>query len=170
MIYSRIKNRGFTLVEVLVYTAGAVLVIATIAVFLYYAFGWYRSVAIPARADQIGETLVDRLEKDIRSSQNITNIVRGTNQGSISMVSLLSTTTTATKTYSIQNNRIVYTQNGGAVNYLTPSDISATTLNFYQNTSSYSTAIHFSFSLNFRTKNGFATTTYNGYAILKNSY
>src|SRR4051812_42663126 len=93
------KKRGFTLVEILVYTAGVILIVGVIGSMLFYTYQWYGTVAIPSRVDELGISLADRMANDIRAGQTINSggNTFGALTGALSLTVFNSTTTTITR-------------------------------------------------------------------------
>ncbi len=171
-MYTKTKQKGFTLVETLIYIAGAVIVIGMIVSMLYYAYSWYGRVSEPSRVDQIGSALVNKLLGDIRGGQSIDlpQSSFATNNGTLTIDTLTPSLTNVIKHYALQNGRIIYQENSGDIQYLTPSDITVSQFYLNQATTTVSSAIRFSVNIDYLTKTGTSTNTYSGMAILRNSY
>jgi Tfp pilus assembly protein PilE len=171
-IIKKINNRGFTLVEMLVYAAGVVLILGVIISMLYFAYSWYGTIVNTSRSDQVGVTLADRLVDDIRSAQTIENAQSsfGSSNSYLTLTVLVTPSVTMTKYYALQNGRIAYKENSGTLQYLTPADITISGFTLNSLTSAVSKAVRFSFDIVYTTKTGPATTTYSGLGILRNSY
>lgn len=176
MTYFKIKNSGFTLVETLVYTAGVVLIIGVIVSMLYYTYRWYEAVAFPARANQVGITLANRILNDIRSGQlvNSSGTVFNVSAGSLSLTAFTSPTATVSKTYAFSAGRVTYREGAAAAQYLTPADVTISQLYFSRATSTVSTAIRFTIGITYPVRTStttvMASTTYSGLAIMRNTY
>lgn len=172
MIYSRTKQKGFSLVETLVYAAGTALLIGLIVSALFYTYVWYGRSAVTARIDQIGETTANRITNEMRSAISFDSAQTTFNvsNGNLKISSKVSTTTTVTKTISISNGRLTYKENAGASTFLTPSDITISRFELTKATTTVSTGIRFMIDITYSTKEGQASSTYSGYAIFRNSY
>lgn len=168
MTFSIIKKSGFTLVEVLVYTAGATLLIGVIVGFMFYMFRWYEKVSMPARADQIATIVIGRLMSDIRAS------IEAGNESTLATTTLVLITRAPTgntqKTYSVQDGKITFQEESESIQYLTPNTVEVDSLSFQLIPTPHSKAIRFEMQFNYQTKNGIASSTYSGTAIMRNSY
>ncbi|MBU6231311.1 MAG: hypothetical protein KGI45_00470 [Patescibacteria group bacterium] len=166
----RKPKNGFTLVEVLVYIFGLVLLVGAISGFLYYVYGWYRAVTVAPRADQVAISLITKLEYDLHSGSTISTITSASSaQGSTTIVSTVNSVSTTT-TYALVGNRMTWQQNGGPIEYLTPSDISVTGFYLTKLTTPESTAVRFEIDLSYDSSHATTTTAYDGLAILDQSY
>ncbi|MDE1975175.1 MAG: hypothetical protein KGI49_01550 [Patescibacteria group bacterium] len=172
-MYSPISRKtGFTLVETLIYATGLVLLTGVIVSVLYYGYGWYRFVTVSPRVDQVGTLVLERLEGGIRagraldSSKDIFDVPAG----SIGLNALDTSKNSISYEYYLENGRIMYSQNGGTAASITPADLYVSQLRFHEIATSVSTAIHFSVSIDYPTKNGTTTNSYSGLAIMRNSY
>jgi type II secretory pathway pseudopilin PulG len=166
------KNKGFTLVETLIYVIIVVLLIGAIAGFLYYTISWYRAVAIPSRVNQVGTVIMGQIESAIRSGKiiNTGQSILGSNNGALSINMLTSTTTTIDRRYFISNNRVAYMDNTGEIQYISPTDVKIADLYFDYLVSPVSSALHFIIDIPYLTKSGPATSTFSGFTTLRNSY
>jgi hypothetical protein len=171
---SRTEQRGFTIVEVLVYAAGMALLVGAICGFLFYMYGWYRTATISPRIDQAAITLATRLEGDLRSGSSISSIVQDTANGTVSIISAANSVSTTT-VYTLSNGRVTWQQNGGSVIYLTPADLDVTGFYLHQinnvvSGTAISTAVRFEIDIAYAGKNGTTTDAYSALAILRESY
>jgi hypothetical protein len=171
MTFIKIKgnNSGFTLVEMLFYSAGVVLLLAVITGMIYSAYTWYQMAIVVPRVDQVGLSIMSNIVSDIRAGKiiNIGQSVFGNSNGVISLNTLPSD---ASKFYALQNGRIIYQENGGAVKYLSPIDVNVSKFYLSQITSPNSSAVRIDLEITYQTKNGTKINTYTDLAILKNSY
>ena len=165
------KQRGFTLIELLVYVAGAVLIIGAIGSMLYYMYGWYDKATAVPHTDQIGVATMDRIVRDVRSAAfvNVAQSAFGTTTGFISVTGSVAESSFI-KYFGIQNGRIVYSLNGGTSQYLTPSNVTVTRLQFTSTSTAQASAIRVELDLYYKTRQESGTRTYSGLAILRNSY
>ena len=166
------RQKGFTLVETLIYAAGTVLLIGVIVGLLVYVFKWYSVATISPRVDQVGVSVADRIMSDIRaaSSTNSGASSFGVTNGAVSLNTIISTTTAATVHYSLSNGQIVVTVGNGSAQYLTPPNMYVSALQFDQITTVVSTAVHFKVSIDYSVHGSTSTNIYNGLGILRNSY
>jgi hypothetical protein len=165
------KNKGFTLIETIVYAAGIVLILGAISAFLFYMYDWYRNVTIVPRIDRIGVSMVDRISREVRTGATINTSESdfSTSTGSITFTT--SPTPTATTTYfGLENGRIAYKINGGATEYISPSDITITSLYLTNASSPQSSYIKIDMTITYNLKGQVQNRTYSGLAILRQSY
>jgi hypothetical protein len=167
----KIKEKGFTLVEVLVYAAGLIILLSAMVTLLFYMYGWYRSVTIGPRSDQVGTFLVTKIEGDIRgaNSINLSQSVFGSATGAISVTSTINSISTTTY-YALQNGHLINQINGGASSYVSPSEMTISAFTLNQITTSVSSAVRFEIDVAYLTKSGTTTNAYYGLAILRQSY
>ena len=164
-------NKGFTVIELLVYTAGMVILLIAISTILFYFYDWYRLTTAPARADRVGVALVDRIVKDIRTgtSINLGQSQLNTPTGSLSITAHVSGAD-VTKYFEVINERVHYSENGSAAIQLSPGPLSVSRFYFAQITTPISQAIRVEVDITFNTKDGTETRSYNGVAILRHFY
>jgi len=164
-------KKGFTIIELVIYSAGMLALLTVIIGLIIYMYGFYRDTTVGPRVDRIGVSVTDRITKDIRTgvSFNPDQSVFGSQTGELSL-NAQSGETTLTKYIALQNNRLVYQENDGTVLYLTPADL--TVSNFYLTSIStpVSEAVHFSIGIDFEKAKETYTRIYSGSAILRHSY
>lgn len=172
-MYFRTDQRGFTLTETFIYAAGVILVVGVIVSLLYYTYGWYGAVATPARADQLGISLADKIQNDIRSGQSVNtgSTVWGSANGALSMQAFTSPTVTATKYYYLQNGRLMYQEGSAAAKALSPADVTVSQFYLTQISTPVSTGIRFVLGITYTSRQGSSVSpTYAGVAIMRNTY
>jgi type II secretory pathway pseudopilin PulG len=172
MIYKTNNKKGFTLIETIIYIGGVVLIVGIIADMLFYAYSWYGNLSAKSRVDAVGIALVDRLIDDVRSGQDInaSQSLFGANSGVLSMIVLTAPSVTVTKRYSIEGDRLAFSENSGPKQYLTPDDLTVSQFRLNQLLSPVGKAVRFVIDISYLTKSGTTTSTYTGMAILRNSY
>lgn len=172
MIYNTNNNKGFTLIETIIYIGGVVLIVGIIVDMLFYAHSWYGNLSTKSRTDAVGIALVNRLLSDVRSGQDInaSQSLFGANSGTLSMTVLINPSITVTKRYAIQDDRLAFSENSGPVQYLTPDDMTISQFRLNQLLSPAGKAVRFVIDISYLTKSGTTTSTYTGMAILRNSY
>lgn len=164
-------NRGFTLVETLIYAIGVVLLIGVITGLMYYMYNWYQYATIASKVDQTGLVLMDRLVRDIRTGTSIDfgqSSFNSTN-GSI-FINSKESGVNVTKKFSLQNGRILYQENGGTAQYLTPANMTAVKLYLTSITTSLSQAVRVELQITYTTRSGLVTHDFNGLSIMRQSY
>lgn len=164
------KQRGFTLMETLVYASGLILLLGAMLTLLSATYNWYRTVVIGSRVDQVGTTLTDRIERDIRTGKNTdsANSLFATTTGSIT-INTFNDSILTVKKYTLTNGRITYQENG-ITQYLSPSDINITRFYLTDILTGVSEAVKFDIDISYATKTGLVTRTYSDVVILRNSY
>jgi hypothetical protein len=165
------RSRGFTLVELLIYTAGMVVLVSVIIMIIVQLYGLYRQITIVPRTDRVGLIVVDRIVKDIRSGRSVDlgQSDLGADDGSLYMTTDFFGTT-VDKFFDLSNGRITYQEDGGITSFLSPSDVQVTKFRFDQLTTDISQGIRVEIDITFQ--NGETTTIkeYQGFATLRHSY
>ncbi|MES2314661.1 MAG: hypothetical protein V4524_01860 [Patescibacteria group bacterium] len=166
-----IKNKGFTLLETIIYAAGLILLLGAMLTLLFTTYNWYRNATIGSRVDQVGTTLADRIERDIRTGQSIdtTNTAFATSSGTLSLNALVNSSNIV-KRYALTSGRISYQENSGALQYLSPTDITVTRFYLKDILTGVSEAVKFNIDITYSTKTGTTTRTYSDVSIMRNSY
>jgi hypothetical protein len=170
-IKKSMRNRGFTLAEVLVYAGGLIVVLAAMVSFLYYMYNWYQTATVGPRADQAGIYLVSKIEEDIRGADSVNtgSSVFGVAAGAISVTATNGSNSTTTLYY-LSGSRIASQVNSGGVLYVSPSDMTVTAFYVNQATTTESSAVRFEIDIAYHTRQGTTTGMYPGLAILRGSY
>lgn len=165
------RQKGFTLIELVIYTAGMIVLLAAIVSLIVYMYTIYRDTTIGPRVDRVGISITDRVTKDIRTgvSFNINESQFGVATGALSL-NAQSGETLLTKYIALQSGRLIYQEDGGDVLYLTPEDLSVSGFNLTSISTPVSEAIHFTLSIDYTSKGEDITKTYSGVSILRNSY
>lgn len=165
------KNKGFTLVETLIYAVGMVLLLGVIASLVYYMYNWYQYATISSKVDQVGLTIMDRVVKDIRTGKDIDfgQSVFNNANGVIDVDAKVGGSIISKK-FSVQNQRIMYQENGGTAEYLTPPNMSITSFYLKNITASTSKSVHIDLQITFNTRSGTNTHSYSGLSVLRSSY
>jgi len=167
----QIKNKGFTLVETLVYAIGLVLLIGVMTGLMYYMYNWYQYATISSKVDQIGLTLIDRIVRDIRTGNDIdlAQSSLNSNSGSIYIYSKVNGVSVPKK-FSLSNGRVQYEENGGSAQYLSPANMTVSRLYFKDINSLISKSIKVELQITFNTRSGTITHDFNGLSIMRTSY
>jgi len=165
------KNRGFTLIETIVYTFGLVLLIGTMVGLMYYMYNWYQYATISSKVDQIGLTVMDRLVRDIRTGTDI-DLAQSTFNSATGQIFINGKEegVAITKEFNLSNNRIQYEYDGGGAQYLTPQNMSISRFYFKDLSTSVSKAVKIEIQITYNTRTGPITHDFNGLAILRQSY
>jgi len=165
-------KRGFTLVETLFYIAGVILLLGVIVMTLINTYELYRYNVIYPRYNQEGVLAASRIENDIRSGVSLITAqkVFNTASGAIGINATDTSGNAVTYYYALQNGRIIYNKNGGANQFISPSNLTVTTLQFNEINTPLSVAIRFAIDISYSTKAGTTTHSYTSLGILRNSY
>lgn len=164
-------KKGFTTIELVVYSAGMIALLAAIVTLIVFMYSTYRDSTIGPRVDTVGISITDRITKDIRTgvSFNIDESQFGVATGALSL-NAQSGETLLTKYIALQSGRIVYQEDGGEVFYLTPDDLSVSSFILTSISTPVSEAIHFTIGIDYISRGESITRTYSGASILRNSY
>ena len=166
-----LKQKGFTLIELVMYVGGLLMLGAVMIVLIVQFYSLYRELIAVPRADRVALLAVDRITKDIRSADAIDSVNSqfGTTAGVIDFDSVESGSTVA-KRYFVENGIVKYQQDSGAVSNITPKDLNVTNFNFALVTTDVSQAVRMTMEIEFQTRNGTTTRSYAGFSILRESY
>jgi len=171
MRINTMQKNGFTTIELLVYVAGMVVLMLAIGTLIYSMYNFYRDATIGPRVDRIGISVVDRITKDIRTGVSINTELSRFNvpTGAISM-NAQSGASLLTKYFELIDGRVVYIENGGSTQYLTPDDISVS--NFYLTPIStpISQAVKYNIDITYTSRGVETIKNFTGVAILRHSY
>ena len=167
-----IKQKGFTLLETIIYIGGLILLLGAILGFLASTYDWYRNAIIGSRVDGVGVAMADNLIRSIRSGESVnpTGTAFGTTTGSLSLNALDASSTAIIKKYALASGRMTYQENSGSVQYLSPSDITISRLYFTDIATPISEAVKFDIDITYNLKGVSQTRTYSGVAVMRNSY
>lgn len=165
------KQEGFTIVELLIYIAGMIILLTVIFGFIVQLYRLYQEITLPPRADRVGLITVDRIIKDIRSGQNIdlAGSDMGVADGAI-LINSLESGVSVEKFYYLDSGRIAYQEDDGDVDYLSPSDLNVTNFRFDQLLTGVSQGIRVDLEITYTSRDGVSTKEYNGFSIMRQSY
>lgn len=165
------NDRGFVLIDLLVYIASAVAILAAITYFAAQMYTVYSAVTAPARADRVGASALAALAKDIRSGRTVNQAASAFNTpAGFLTIEAQTGETELVKHFGIENGRLVYRENGGSAIHLTPEDMAVSALRFTQLVTPISYAVRYELTLTFPVRGGTETRTYSGLAIMRHSY
>ena len=164
-------KKGFSLIELVIYVAGMIVLLGAVTTLIVSMYGMYRTATISSRVDQIGISVADRITKDIRTgiSFNPAQSQFGIPTGALSL-NAQAGANPLTKYFALQSGRLVYQENGGAVQYLTPKDVSVSNFNLASISTTVSEGVHFIIGIDYVLGGQSLTRTYSGVAILRHSY
>lgn len=165
------QHKAFTLVETLVYVSMAIVIISVLSLMFVQIYGLYKEITVGPRTDRSVLLSIDRIVKDVRSGQDITlgESVFGDSDGELSILAL-EDGSQVNKFYFLENGRIVYQEDGGSENYLSPSDVEITKLQFEYLTTDISESVRIEVDVNIEKGGDVETREYEGFAILRQSY
>lgn len=166
------KQKGFTLVETLLYAVGSALLLAVIATSISYSYRWYRNIVLIPNLDQTAGLLIDRISRDIRAGDTLDSgqSVFNSASGSIGINALDVSKNPVTHYYTLQNGHIMYQMNGGTSARVSPANVTVSELRFTQIATPLSNAVRVTISIEYISNNGTSTNTYSALAIMRNSY
>ena len=164
-------TKGLTLVEVIVYIGGMILVLSAISISVMETYRVYLVLTNEARIDRVGISIVDELTREIRSGMSIdqSDSVFGVDEGLLT-INAQEGEVTVSKYFGLENGRIVYREDGGGAVYLTPEDVTVSKLHYSQVVSDASYGVRYEIDLTYILKGVSNTETYSGFAILRHSY
>lgn len=164
-------SRGVTLVETLIYSAMAAIILGILGMMFIQIYGLYKDITIEPKTDRSVLLTVDRILKDIRSGQdiNLENSVFGTTPGEL-YISAVENAVVVSKFYKLENGQIIYQENGGNENNLTSADIEITKLQFEYLTTGISEGVRVEIDASIEKDGGTEIKEYEGFAILRQSY
>ena len=165
------KRKGFTLVEVLIYSSMAVVIIGILGMMFVQIYGLYKEITIVPRTDRSLLLTVDRMVKDVRSGQSIEvgSSVFGDSNGQLYVVAS-ENAVLVNKFYKLENGRIIYQEDAGAEQFLTPEDITVTKLQFEYLTTPISEGVRVEIDVSVDKGDEVVTKEYDGFSILRQSY
>ncbi len=165
------KQKGFTLLELLLYVSG-LLILGTIIVTLIVQFySLYREIVAAPRADRTALLVVDRITKEIRSADHINMSESQFNtENGVLDISTNENSTTVERKFFIQNGVVKYQEGNEDIQELSSDDFFVSNFNFYYVPTPVSQAVRFSLELQYQAQNATQTKSYTGFAILRESY
>jgi hypothetical protein len=164
-------EKGFTLVELIVYMAGLLALGSVLIVMIMQFYGLYKEVIAIPRADRTGLLLIDTLTKEIRSARAIDVIDSqfNTTNGVLSLISNKDETEIKKKFF-IQDGKVYSQINSNTLESLTGSTFTVSNLHFYFVPTNVSQGVRFVIELQYEARDGIQTKMYSGFAILRESY
>ncbi len=164
-------QKGFSLLELLIYIAGMLALGAVMIVLIVQFYGLYREIISIPRADRTALQVIDRLTKDLRAGDDIDPFESNflTPNGVIEFASLDNGDTT-TKRYYVENGMVKYQENAEAAQAITPKDLYVSNFNLALVATDVSKAVRITIEIQFQANGGTTTKAYSGFAILRESY
>ena len=165
------KNKGFTLVELLVYISGLLALGSVLVLMIVQFYGLYKEIIIVPRADRTALLLVDRIKKDIRSASSVDlfDSQFGTTNG-VLILNHQDEGIVVSKSFFVENGIVKYVEGSSPPISLSSSDFVVSNFNFNYVSAGVSQGIRFNIELQFKSRQGIDTRSYTGFAILRESY
>ena len=166
------KQRGFSLIELVVYVSGLTILTAVMVLIIMQFYTLYKEIIAVPRADRTGLLIVDRITKEIRSGDQLDtlNSQFNTTAGAIEFDVLEDDGTVTDKRFYVENGIVKYSEEGGDGEVISPRDLYVSNFNFTLVPTSVSQAVKFDMEFQFMTRNGTETKAYSGFSILRESY
>lgn len=171
MIETKSKNnRGYTLVEMVIYLGILSLISVVIITTLFSFVSTYRNLTALRLAENSGIYSMERISRDLLSATSIdsTNSTLGTSPGVLTIVTSDSTNSTTTKYY-VDSGVLKVDINGTYLGPLTGSGVSVTNLVFQSSNSGISKAVKIDLTLQGVSASTTKTKTYHNTVILRGS-
>lgn len=163
-----LQTRGFLLVETLLYVVVMTILIGATSYFIFQTYQIYRDAISVATADRIGVSLINELVRETRSGVSID--AGASSIGNATGYVTINTPDSGTKYFAYDEGRIIYGENDGANEYLTPQTVDITTFLITQINTPVSYALRYEVGITFEEGSETVTKTYRGLATLRQSY
>ncbi|MFH1956190.1 MAG: type II secretion system protein [Patescibacteria group bacterium] len=168
------KKGGFTLIEIIIYTAILALIFALVVNSLAVVIKAFNQGRLAIKINNSAEVAVDRMVREIRAAYDIDgNSVFDSHPGRLILItdSLITPGSTTTLEFNLDLGRIMVEEEGDIVEALTSSDLTVTNLVFRQiSASSTSKAIKIEMEIHGLSGNYQKTENFYNTAILRKSY
>ena len=164
------QTKGFSVVELLVYTVSMTLVLGAVTFAAVQVYGFYASAIVESRADRDLSTLMQVLASEIRAGSAIdqSSSVFNSAFGQLA-IDARSGTTHIERVFRVEDGRIIFSEDGSEV-YLTPEDMNISKFLFTQIVTPVSYAVRYEVDVTYEKDGETVTKTYPGLAILRHSY
>lgn len=164
------KQKGFSLIELVVYIAGMLALLSVLTLLTVQFYGLYKEMVAVPRADRTGIMLVDVITKEIRSASaiDVFNSQFGITDGVLSLI-VNEEGVEVEKMFYVEDGR-VYIDIEGDIESLSSSDFTVSNFNFAFVSTGVSQAVRFTLELQFEARDDIETKNYTGFAILRESY
>lgn len=159
------------MIETLTYCVGLIIVLGGIMTFIFYLYDWYRNATIPARVDQIGIDLMNRMSNDIRgaNSVNDSGTILNSQNGAISLLTLDGTISTTT-IYALQGGIMKYKINSTATTTMSSGDVWISGFFVKKLSTAVSNIVRIEIDIDYKTRTGTSTNVYSELVVLRQSY
>lgn len=164
MAISKNKNRGYSLVETVIYLSIFVVVSVLVIKLILSFVSSYRFISVSHRLERSAISAMERMTREIRLAGNVNSgqSVFSSNPGTLSLVA----NSTTTKFY-ISGGRIMMDVNGSQVGPLTESSVSVTNLVYHLVSNSNSDAVKIDLTLETSLGGVVKTKNYHDTVVLK---
>jgi prepilin-type N-terminal cleavage/methylation domain-containing protein len=165
-----LNNRGFSLIEMLVYLSVlAIILIVIINIVLSYTTS-YRTLSVNRIIEHSAMNAMERMTRDIRAANSIdsANSTFGTNPGVLTIISTHSGFSTTTKFY-VSSNKLNIDVNSSFLGPLTASNVVVSNLTFTLLTGSTTNAIKIDMTVDASNGTVSKSRTYHSTIVLKES-
>lgn len=165
------KEKGFTLLELLLYVSG-LLILGTVIITLTVQFySLYKEIVAAPRADRTALLIVDRITKEIRSANqiNMSESHFNTTNGVLDIVAV-EDSLTVEKKFFIENGIAKYQKNNEEADDISSDDFIVSNFSFNYVPTPISQAIKFNLELQYQAQHATQTKSYTGFAIVRESY
>ncbi len=168
--YSK-NNKGFTLVEFLVYISGMIIISAILTMVVVQFYGIYKDLILVPRADRAGLMIVDRITRELRVANQVDSInsVFGSTNGVI-VFDVYNSGSLTKKRFFVEDGIVKYQENNGEIQSLTSENLNVSNLNFTLANTDVSSAVRLNVEIQYNDRDGIETKDYTGFAILRESY
>ncbi|MEY4440794.1 MAG: hypothetical protein RLY49_420 [Candidatus Parcubacteria bacterium] len=165
------KQKGFTMLELVMYVSGLIILSTIIITLLVQFYSIYKEMVASPRADRTGLLIVDRITKEIRSANsiNMINSQFNTTNGVLEINSVENGNTISKKFY-VEDGIAKYQENNDSATNLSFDDFTVSNFNFQYLDTPVSEAVRFNLEFEYMIENATQTKSYTGFAILRESY
>ena len=167
------SSRGLTLIELLIYAAVSSFVLIAVIAAVQFSYRFYTGLTVTARVDRVGISIAETIVRSIRTGNDIVleESEFGVPLGSLSvLVPEAGGATTITKHLSVEDGAVLYSEDGGTSESLTPTDVTVSRFLLNHINTAVSEAVHFELELTYQEGGEAHTREYSGVAILRRSY
>lgn len=161
------KQRGFLLVEAMVYVVVLVLLLAATTYFIVSSYRVYRDTITSAQADRVGMGLINELVRETRIGESINT---GASGFGVAAGYITINTDTTTKYFALSNGRVMYREGADPAVAFTPDTVEVSRFWLTHIVTPVSTAIRYDIGITYNTTSGPHTKYYRGVSILRQSY
>lgn len=172
-IIKKDNQKGFTLVETIVYLALFVILLVGIINSVLMLTGSYRNVRVSRSIESSAINTMDRIIREVRNADSIdySQSNFGINPSALSLNTIDESGNSGTVRFYVQGNRVYLQENGVVSGPLTNANVTVSSLVFRNITSTSSTAVKVEMSISSTSTNSvFITRDFQGTAVIRGSY